>query len=241
MQNLESRIVPFQLGTYHFDLVWNWFSVGKAQLSFESIKKDVLPEAAKSVYDDKGSLYKVVFSCGLSVPVLQSIVEQGTFTSYAVIKNSDAHPLMSVAEARLLGRASNITTIYDYNNHRIKVNNKEYSIAPEKMQKVRDPVSHVIHLLFRPRLLSGTYFCGYYNDEDGVLECLNVDYRFRGEKLVGFAEIPAKTYVLDTQVTLELPYSFNVKKQLFVPSLKEQVAMSHKLFGKVVFEYEKFI
>ncbi|MBI4140323.1 hypothetical protein HY485_00640, partial [Candidatus Woesearchaeota archaeon] len=231
---------PFQLGTYNFNLLWNdWIKVGSSTLSFSKLEKTALPAEAQKVYDT-GDIYKVVFECAVDFPVLHTIASGGVFTSYIKIKEHDANPLMSVAEARLLGRTSNITTIYDYNNHRIKVNNKEYSIAPEKMQKVRDPVSHVIHLLFRPRLYSGTHFCGYYNDENGILECLNVDYRFKDDKLVGFAEIPAKTYVLDTQVTLELPYSFNVKKQLFVPSLKERVAMSHKLFGKIVFEFSKF-
>ncbi len=239
MSNLESRIdVPFKIGTYYFNLVWNWFKVGEASLSFWNIDADALPSEAKKVYDS-GGLYQVVFKGRITAPLVQRIAKEGIFVSYIVVENNDARPLASLGKTSLFGRNSEIISVYDYKNNIVKVNDVSYAVDNEKMQFLRDPVSHVVHLLFRSRKTGGTYSCGYFADEKGVLNELVFDFSVEKETMIGRGSILARTYVLNTSVGLELPYSFDAEKQLFVPSLTERVAISHWL-GRIVFEYKKF-
>lgn len=235
MSNLESRI-PFDLGTYHFNLHWKWFRIGHATLSFYEKDSNDLPKNV--VYSGNGSLYEVVFKASIELPLLSSIVEDGRFTAIVCVDNQDAHPLISIAETKILGYKSTLTSVYDYSNNKIIINSKEHNITPLKMPHVRDPTSHVIHVLFRPRIEGGSYFCGYYHNMNGCLENLTLHYAQENDSLVGRATIPAGAYLVNTEFMLELPYS--KKGNLFVPSLKERVAVGHKRLGKVIFEFVDF-
>lgn len=287
MSTLESRAsVPFELGTYHFNLHWKWFQIGHATLSFcqeplakerwrevitsnspeERVvlehlgnsctpstssskwiprnefpmsEKDVTDPPKNTVYSGNGSLYEVVFKANVELPLVSSIVEEGTFSAIVCVNDRDAHPLVSVAETKILGYKRTLTSVYDYSNNKIIINSKEHDIDAIKMQYVRDPTSHVIHVLFRPRMGGGSYFCGYYHNMSCGLQKLMLQYTEKDNVLVGMATIPAGAYLVNTEFMLELPYSKN--GDLFVPSLKERVAVSHRVLGKVVFEFERFI
>lgn len=237
--NLESRIkVPFELGTYCFDLVWKSFNVGHSSLSFSQIEPIHLPLEAKSVYDGSGDVYKVEFEACLDIPLLQRIVRHGLFISYVQVKDNDAYPLMSIAKAVLLGNSVQSVSVYDREQCKLIIDQDDYYVDREKMPLLKDPVSHVLHLLFRKRNELGSHFCGYFHDAKGNLERLDVVYDYEDDVLVGKALIPAHAYVLDTQVTLCLPYSYNAKEETFTPSLKEKVGASHRLLGRVWFDFK---
>lgn len=241
MNNLESRVdVPFKLGTYHFDLVWKGFHVGTSSLSFSKVSRDAVPGEAQKFSND-GDVYKVIFDGVVTVPIIERIAKSGVFVSYIVVKNNDAHPLLSFGEAFLLGRKSSMTCVYDYAQNGMTINGRRYVVDTDKMQLLRDPVSHVVNLLFRQRKTTGKYSCGYFADETGTLRELVFDFSVEKGMMIGRGTIPAKAYVLDTSVDLELPYSFDAEKQMFIPSLTERVAVSHRWLGKVILDYKKFI
>ena len=237
MHDLESKLLPFELGIYHFDLQWKCFRVGSASLSFEKVQPEQMPSDAQRVYDS-GDIYKVVFTGSIEVPVLQLIAKDGIFVSYVTVERDDAFPLLSVGDVTLLGKKISIRTVYDRKRNCLTVNGAEHSLEKNMMRLIRDPVSHVLHLLFKPQKDSGTYSCGYFNDSTGKLHSLDVHFVREENTFVGKIVIPAHTYVLNTSVQLELPYQYDATKDLFMPSLKEKVAFSHSFLGKVLFDYK---
>ncbi len=236
MPDLESLIqLPFELKTYSFDLRWNGFNVGESFLSFSKINYDQLPVNAKEIYRG-GDLYKIAFQGIINFPLLQLILKSGSFTSYVCLKNNDCRPLVSIADVVILGKKECKVFAYDYDNCMMAIDSKNYSVKEDCMFSLRDPVSHVVHLLFRPRSGEGHYFCGHYADLQGNLKRLDIHYSYENGKLIGRGSILANAYFLSTSMAFELPYSYDENRKLFIPSLKEKVAVVHPLLGKVWFE-----
>src|SRR3989344_6120418 len=237
MDNLESKVeLPFKIGTYNFDLNWKWFKIGTASLTYARIKCEDLPQEAKQVYK-KGDLYKVIFKGKIDLPVIKLIIERGEFTTYCAINKDDVQPLLAKAETRILRQNRNDTAIYDYQNNLLTINNQKQKVDSEAMKTLRDPASHVLHLLFLHRTEGGKYFCGNYHSINGEICPLEINYELKDDKLIGHAKISAQTYFIDTELLLELPYTFDAQKKLYLPSLKEKVAIVHRIIGKVTLDF----
>ncbi|GEM_PF-4573646 len=234
LENLAS--LPFELGTYKYDLRWKWLKIGSATLEFLKINKESLPTCAREVYRT-GELYKIVFEAKTDLPVIQLIFEKGKFTTYCAIKGNEVLPLLAMAETKILMRETNDFAVYDLLKNELAINNKKQKVSNSVMQTLRDPSSHVVHLLFLPRKNEGKYFCGYYHSINGEILPLELEYILKNNELTAFCAITANTYFIDTDLVLELPYSFDLKTGLYLPSLKEKVAVTHKIIGKINFEF----
>lgn len=240
MSNLESSCkVPFELGKYSYDLVWEWMKAGSVSLEFSKINYAELPSPAKQVYSS-GDLYKIVVSGKIERKPFNFMAESCLFTSYITVQDNDAYPLMQIADTKVLMREATAVTVYDYKKNTININSKEYQVDKQKMRELRDPSSHAIHLLYRPKTKAETYFCGSYHDLNGNIAPLVFDFKKENNRLIGRGKIPAHTYFLNIDVTLELPYSFDADKNMFIPSLKEKIAVSHKVLGKICAEFKYF-
>lgn len=245
--SLESRLqMPFEIGTYHFELVlnnfgfaWKPFRIGTASLTFSQQKPTDLPAETREVYQT-GDLYEVVFDGKIEMPVVKLIAEKGVFTSYFAIEGDKIIPLSVNARTKILIYNTDDTAVYDAAKNELVINDKRQKVKPEIMQSLRDPASHVVHLLFMPRKDEGQYLCGHYHGVNGEIHPLQLNYVKNGNKLIATAKISANTYFIDTDLELELPYTWSEDKRMFLPSLKEKVAVSHRLIGKIVFEYKGF-
>lgn len=237
LENLASA--PFELGTYKYNLNWKFLKIGSAKLEFSKINKENLPICARGVYFG-GDLYKIVFEAKTDLPILQLIFEKGKFTTYCAIKQNEVVPLLAMAKTKILMRETNDFAVYDLLKNELIINDTKQKVSNLVMPTLRDPSSHVVHLLFQSRKNEGKYFCGYYHAINGEILPLELEYTLKNNKLAAFCKISANTYFIDTDLLLELPYGFDSKKELYLPSLKEKVSITHKIIGKITFEFNSF-